>query len=140
MASRVPPAGRLGASQRRMTLASRLMQARDQVARQERTVAWHADEPRNPGRILGCPIEAGQNSGKRTGITRHAVGHDRQSVRSRRWIGIAIKNDVVALRAQAIEHAIEDGDAADLNSPFVPAAHTARQSAGQHHAKRWWMS
>ena len=133
----MPAACRLGASQRRMALASRLMQARNQIARQERTVARHADEPRNPGRMLSRPIETGQNSGEWAGIIRHAVGDDRQSLWGRRRIGITIKNDIVALRPKAIEHAIEDGEAADLNPPFVPAAHAARPSAGQHHAQCW---
>src|SRR3984885_6723283 len=106
---RMAAPGRLGASQRRLTLASRRMQARYQIARQERTVPRYADEPRYPRRILSRPIEAGQNSGERTGITRHAVGDDCQSVGGRRRIGITVKNDIVALRPKAIEHAIEDG-------------------------------
>jgi hypothetical protein len=44
------------------------------------------------------------------------------------------------LRLKAIEQAIEDGGATDLNPPFVPTAHAARQPSGEHHAKRWWTS
>ena len=68
------------------------------------------------------------------------AGDDCQPVRNRRRIGITVKNDIVALRSKAIEQAIEDGEATDLNPPFVPTAHAARQPSGEHHAKRWWMS
>ena len=41
----------------------------------------------------------------------------------------------LALRRQAREHALQDGDAADANARLVAAAHAARQAAGEHEAE-----
>jgi hypothetical protein len=110
------------------------MQARHQVSRQERTIAWHADKPRDLRRILRRPIKAGQNSGERTGIFRHVVGNSRQSRRGGPDVRVGIEDDTAALRPKAIEDPIKEGAAADLNLPFVASAHAARESAGQHYA------
>ena len=50
-------------------------------------------------------------------------------------IAIGVDDDAGALRRQRRQHAVEDGDAADLDARLVAAAHAARQAAGEHQAE-----
>ena len=53
----------------------------------------------------------------------------------RAGVAIGVDDDAGALRRQRRQHAVEDGDAADLDARLVAAAHAARQAAGEHQAE-----
>ena len=56
----------------------RRMQARDQIARQERTIRGGAQHPGDLGPVGRGPVERRQNAGERSRKIRDAVGDDRQ--------------------------------------------------------------
>src|SRR5262249_5468013 len=69
---RVTPFARARARQRyaRSHIASRLVQAFNQIIWQERTIARDAEDPFNAALLLRLPVKPGENSGKRAGEIR----------------------------------------------------------------------
>ena len=79
------------------------------------------------------PIQPRENAGERAGKIGHAVGDHRQlGVGKARRIAVGVDHDVRALRRQAREHALQNGDATDRNARLVAATHAARQTADEH--------
>jgi hypothetical protein len=129
---RMAPFAGSGTGERlRAGLACR-MKAGDEIARQERAVAWHGDDPGEIGMIGGGPVESGQHAGKRTGMTRHIVGDDGQAGGGEAGrVPVGIEGKSRALRCEAREHAIENRGAADLDQQLVAAARRERGRALQ---------
>src|SRR5262249_62318172 len=76
-----------------------LMQALDEIVRQERAVPRHTDNPFNSVLLLRQPIEARKYPGQRTGEVRYGVRHNREArVGKPFWIAIRADNDANALR------------------------------------------
>ena len=121
----------------RILLGARAMQARDQIARQERAIRRRAQNPRNIRPVGRGPVEGGENTGQRSRKILHRVGDDGQTETCEpRRIAIGIENEPVALRLQPRDHPLKDGPAADLPHRLVAAAHPPRQPAGEQHAGR----
>ncbi len=130
------PAARLRAGERRAGVDARKVQARDQVAGQERAVARHAHDPGDVRRVARRPIEAGENAGQRAGIIRHAVGDHREAGRGETgWIAVGVENEPLALRLEPRQHVLERRRAADEDAGLVAAAHAAGEAARQHDAE-----
>ena len=126
------PLTRTRASERRAGLDTRLMQARHQIARQERTIAGRAHDPFDLRCMVRGPVEAGQNAGERAGVIRHAIGdHSEAGLGEACRVGVGAENQSAALRAKPGEHALENGRAADADARLVAAAHAARAPAGE---------
>ena len=114
-------------------LNAREMQAFDQVRRQERAVARCGHDPFDLRRMIGGPIEPGQDAGKGTGKIRQAVGHDTQTyVCEAARIAIRIENHLTALRNKAGDDSFEHGRAANADPRLIVATYPARQAAGKH--------
>src|SRR3979411_1340657 len=94
---------------------ARLMQARNEIARQERTICSSAENPGNLGPVGRRPVEGGENAGERSRKIFHRVGNDGQAEACKPCrIAIGVENESVALRLQPRDHAFENGAAADL--------------------------
>ena len=118
----------------RVLLGARLVQPRDEIARQERTVGRRAQHPGDIRPVGRGPVEAGQNAGERSRKILDRVGDDRQAETGKpRRIAVGVEDQSVALRFQARDHAFEDGAAADPAHRLVAAAHPPRQTAGEQH-------
>ena len=116
---------------------ARVMQSRDQIARQERTIRRHAQNPGYLGPVGRGPVKGSENARQRSGMVRHGVGDDGQGEVSEPCrIAIGAKNKSVALRRQPRDRARQDGVAADWAHRLVAAAHPPRQPAGEQHARR----
>ena len=112
-----------------------LTQSRDQIARQEGTVARGAENPLRFRPMDRSPIEPGQDSSQRSWIMLHGVGDDRQTERSKaKRIAIGVQNQGRALRRQPSHDVGENCAAADLAQWLVAAAHSPRQPTGKHDA------
>ncbi len=99
---RMPPFARARAGERQVRLLPRLMQPRDQIARQERTVARHAGDVGDAGRMRRRPVEPRENAGQRTGEIRHVVGHHRQTGRGEaRRIAIGVDDEPTCIAGEA---------------------------------------
>ena len=115
----------------------RFMQARDEVAWQERAVAGGAEHPFDLRPVRRGPVERGQNAGERAGEAGHVIGNDLQAERGEaRRIAVRIEDQSVALGLQARDHALQDGAAADGPHRFVATAHAACEAAGEQDALR----
>src|SRR5271163_4209158 len=122
----MPPLRRSRAGERLAVVNSCAMQARDQVRRQERAVAWRAHYPFNPRRMIGCPIESGEDPGKGARKIRDAVGHDAQTrVSEAARIAIRVEDHLTALGSESGEDAFKNGFFTDVNASFITAGHAA---------------
>jgi hypothetical protein len=121
----------------RVLFSAGAMQARDEVARQKRTVRGSAEDPRYVGPVRRGPVEGCQNTREWPRKILHGVGNHRQAERREACgVAIGVENEPVALRLQPRDDAREDGAAADLAHRLVAAAHASRQPARQQHAGR----
>ena len=78
-------------------------------------------------RLLGGPIEGGENAGERPGEAGDAVGNDRQREGAEaRGIAIGVKRERVHLRPKPVDDVREDGSSAEKAQAFVTPAETAR--------------
>lgn len=122
-----------------MVLDACAMQAHDQVRWQERTVAWRAHDPFNLRRMIGRPIESGQDARKGARKIRDAVGHDTQTcVSEAARIAIRVEDHLTALRNESGDDAFQNGFFTDTNAPFVAAGHAARAAAGEDETESGW--
>src|ERR1700686_5406344 len=134
----MPPFSGAGAGKREIRRGARLVQARPQILRQERTIARRADEPFDVWRACRRPIEARKNAGERPGEIRHAVGdHGQAGIGKARGIAVGIDDEASALRYEACKHALRDARAANFDARLVAAAHATRQAAGKHKTESW---
>ena len=86
----------------RVLLGPRLMQSRDEIARQKRTIRGGAQYPRDIGAVGRCPVERGEDAGERSRKIFDRVGDHRQAERCEsRRIAVGVENQAVALRLQA---------------------------------------
>src|SRR5579884_3895281 len=121
------PFARAGARKRSAIGLARRVQPSHKIAGKERTVARHADEPGETGRMFGRPVQASKYASKWPGKIRHTVGNDGQTgIGKARGIAVGIDDDSAALRRQAAQHALKDSGAADADARFVAATHAAR--------------
>ena len=108
------------------------MQARHQVLRQKWAVARGAHHPFEIGRVCRGPIETRQNTGKRAWIVGDTVSNDLElGIGEARGTPVGVKEQLVTLRAEATDQAVENGHIADTNAEFVVAAEASRQTAGE---------
>src|SRR3984957_12741395 len=99
----------------RILLGACVMQTRDQIARQKRTVRRCAQDPRNLRPVRGGPVEGSENPRQWSRKILDCVGNDGQAKRREPCrISIGIEYELFALRLQPCDHAVEDGTSGDL--------------------------
>src|SRR5947207_1224854 len=113
-------------------LATGLMQAFDEIVRQERAITRYTDDPLDAAVLRRQPIEAGEDASQRACEIRHTIGHNGQAgIGKTLWITVGVDDDARALSRERRQHTVEDRYAADFNACFVAAAHAAREPAGE---------
>ncbi len=133
-----PPAG---SRDRKLRIRAdpRLMQARNEVARQKRTVRCHAHHPGGIRPVHRHPVEAGENSGQRPGKAGHRIGdHGKSKMRKPRWLAVGVENEAAALRIKPCDDALENGLAGDGAHRLVTTANPPRKPAGEQDSRDSW--
>src|ERR1700687_55034 len=96
----------------RVLCGTRLMQTRDEIAWQERTVRRCTQDPRTLRPIRPDPVERRQDARERSRKIRYRIGdHRKPERREPRRIAIGVEDEPVALRREPRDHTFEDGAA-----------------------------
>src|ERR1700685_1648869 len=135
----MPPMRRCRARKRCVGLNACAMQACDEVWRQERAVARRAHDPFDLRRMVGGPVETGQDTGKWSGIIWHAICYDMQTcVGEAARIAVGIDDQLTALRCERRDDALKNCFFADTDAAFIAAADAARAAAGKDKTESGW--
>ena len=132
----MPTPARGGDCEWRIRADPRLMQARDKVARQKRTIAGGADDKGVRRTMRGGPVERREHARERPRETRRRVGDNRQPERlEARGIAVGVEDEGLALRRKPRDDPFEQRAPAERPQRLVAAAHAPGEAAGEDDAK-----
>ena len=113
-----------------------LAQSHDQVSRQEGAVSRRAEDPLCVGSVGRGPVESSEDSSERSWMMAHLIGDDRQAKGSKtQGIAVGAEEQAFALRLEPCNDAGQNRAAAKFAQRLIAAAHSLRQTAGEHHPR-----